>query len=62
MRGQTRRRPANAESTEGLVVSAAGRQRGLAFVLLFLGVDSGKFQRTQSTLLVVYCQGSERAH
>lgn len=42
---------------------AVGRLWGLgAFVLLFPGLYSGMFQRMQSTILVVYCQGSQRAH
>lgn len=33
-----------------------------ASLLCYYFQDSGMFQRMQSTILVVYCQGSERAH
>lgn len=63
---QTQSRPANVESTERNLLCrlSAGCKLRPRFCVAISGkeVDSGKFQTTQSTLLVVYCQGSERAH
>lgn len=65
-KGQTRRRPASDESTERNLLCrlSAGRQPRPRFCVAISGrqVGSGEFQTTQSTLLVVYCQGSQRAH
>lgn len=63
---QTQRRPAGAENTERNLLCrlSAGCKLRPRFCVAISGreVDSGKFQTMQSTLLVVYCQGSERAH
>lgn len=50
------------ERREDLLRWLWGVSEASLFVLLFPGLYSGMFQRTQSTILVVYCQGSERAH
>lgn len=65
-KGQTQRRPASAKSTERNLLCrlSAGCEPRPRFCVAISGreVDSGEFQTAQSTLLVVYCQGSERAH